>query len=52
MGGSASGRAFEDPLTLFVWGGLTVAAIALWLWGRYEIRRYHDKPKSDEDEID
>ena len=46
--GSTTGRAFESAAAPYVLGVLAVISIALWLWGRYELRRPDDKSKTED----
>lgn len=46
--GTTGGRGFEVPGAHYIWGALVVLAAALWLWGRFDLRRHH----RDEDDKD
>ena len=45
---STAGRAFESTVAPYLLGMLVVISIALWLWGRYELRKPDDKSKTED----
>ena len=46
---SNSGRAFDSALSFYLWIGLVVIALALWLWGKYELRQSDETGDDDAD---
>ncbi len=50
--GSTTGRAFENPIAPYLFGALVLVAVALWLHGRLQIRRYHDRSSIDDEQDD
>lgn len=45
--GTTSGRGFEHPFTLYIFGAIAIISALLWLWFHLEIRKAERQRRSE-----